>query len=316
MQLKRPSAAAVTAFTASVEQLTSGEGRLLLAVSGGPDSLALLLLAHAAQPDRIEAATMDHGLRNEAADEAIFVGNVCGSLGIQHHILHPAQPIAGSLQAEARRERYAALHTRAITSGCDWIATAHHADDQLETILMRIARGSGIDGLAAVRARHGRVIRPLLHFRKAELEGICAECRVTPIFDPSNLDLHFDRVAVRQWLANSRHPLEAHRAVQTANACADASEALNWVTEQYYHTHVQLSANDVTLETSNLPRELLRRLTLRIIDTLQPGYTPRGEALDEAMHALAKGEQRMLGDIICQGGTNWRFRPAPKRRHS
>lgn len=316
MQLKRPSAAAVTAFTASVEQLTSGQGRLLLAVSGGPDSLALLLLAHAALPDRIEAATMDHGLRQEAADEAIFVGSLCGALGVEHHILHPAQPIAGCLQAEARRERYAALHARAQTSGCEWIATAHHADDQLETILMRIARGSGIDGLAAVRARHGRVIRPLLHFRKAELEGICTECGATPVLDPSNQDLGFDRVAIRQWLANLHHPLKAHRAVQTASACADASEALNWVTEQYYHTHVQPSANDVTLNTGNLPRELLRRLSLRIIDTLQPGYMPRGEALDEAMRALAKGEQRMLGDVICQGGANWRFRPAPKRRHS
>ena len=316
MRLKRPSAAAVTAFTASVEQLTSGEGRLLLAVSGGPDSLALLLLAHAALPDRFEAATMDHELRQEAAEEAIFVGNLCGSLGVQHHILHPAQPIARSLQAEARRERYAALQARAKSSGCNWIATAHHADDQLETILMRIARGSGIDGLAAVRARHGRVIRPLLNFRKTKLEGICAECGITPVLDPSNQDLRFDRVAIRQWLANAHHPLEAHRAVQTASACADASEALNWATEQSYLTHVQSSAHDVILKTGNLPRELLRRLSLRIIDALQPGYTPRGEALDEAMHALAKGEQRMLGDVICQGGTNWRFRPAPKRRHS
>lgn len=315
MQLIQPSAKAVAAFTVSVQRLTCSKGRLLLAVSGGPDSIAMLLLAQAAMPSIVNAATVDHGLRPEAADEAQFVHNLCAQIGIPHHILRPAHPITGSLQAQARTARYALLTAHAETSGCDWIATAHHADDQLETLLMRIARGSGVDGLAAVRERQGQIIRPMLEFRKTELEAICAECAVMPVQDPSNRDDRFDRVAIRQWLAKADHPFDTLRSVRTARACADASAALNWSTDQLYKTQVRQDEGHILLETGAIPRELLRRLCIRIIGSIQPGYMPRGEMLDEAMHALAKGEKRMLGNVMCEGGEIWRFYLAPQRQH-
>jgi tRNA(Ile)-lysidine synthase len=315
VQLTQPSAQAVATFAASVERLTSGKGSLLLAISGGPDSLAMLLLANAALPGRCDAATIDHGLRPEAADEAEFVAALCRNLGMRHQILRPEKPIVGSLQAEARASRYTLLTAHAAQKGCDWIATAHHAEDQQETVLMRVARGSGVDGLAAIRERHKQIIRPMLAFQKAEMLTICAECNITPMQDPSNEDNHFDRVAMRQWLNAGGHPFDVRRTARTARACADASEALNWSTAELFAARVRHVDGGYLFDPDNIPRELLRRILLRIFDAIQPGYLPRGEAMDEAMSGLEKGEQRMLGNILCKGGAAWCFTVAPERQH-
>lgn len=118
---------------------------LLLAVSGGPDSMAMLTLAVAAFPGRIAVATVDHGLRAEAADEVRMVADHCATLGVPHHGLRPGTPIAGaSIQSQAREARYALLADHARTIGAAAILTAHHADDQAETFLMRAARGGAV----------------------------------------------------------------------------------------------------------------------------------------------------------------------------
>jgi tRNA(Ile)-lysidine synthase len=314
MQLNPPYDAAVAAFTTSVQKLAGNDTRLLLAVSGGPDSLAMLLLAHAAMPERISAATVDHQLRPEAADEANFVAGLCEKLNIPHSILRHSAPIIGNLQSEARAVRYALLHNHADAVDCDFIATAHHADDQLETVLMRIARGSGIDGLAAVRARQGRIVRPMLGFTKSDMEEICTRSGITPVRDPSNSDDSFDRVVMRQWLSSTTHPFDPHRAVRTATAFADVSEALEWMTDTMFETHVSPRDGGFVLNATSLPREIQRRLLLRVLDLIQQGYVPRGEAAENALDTLANGDQQMLGNVLCKGGDLWHFRPAPQRQ--
>ncbi len=315
MQVTPPNGPAVAAFSEAIERLTGGkDASLLLAVSGGPDSLSMLLLAHAAMPERICSATVDHGLRPEAADEAEFVAALCRKLRVSHRILRPSTPITGNLQSEARAARYALLHAQADVAGYDFIATAHHADDQLETVLMRIARGSGINGLAGVRVRQGRIIRPMLAFTKTELEEICGHSGVSPIRDPSNEDDSFDRIAMRQWLASTPHPFDAHRAVRTATAFADAAEALEWATNRAWESCVTADGDSVILDSYSLPKEIQRRVLLRILDRIQPGYVPRGDALDRARDTLIKGGRQLLGDVQCEGGTLWRFRSAPRRQ--
>lgn len=315
MQLSPPSDLSVAKFTSALQKLAGDNARVLLAVSGGPDSLAMLLLAYAAMHDRLCAATVDHELRPEAADEAEFVAALCSQMSVPHSILRPPTPITGSLQSSARAARYALLQAHADATGCDWIATAHHADDQLETVLMRIARGSGVDGLSGVRARQGRVIRPMLAFTKTELEEICAETGVVPVRDPSNKDDSFDRVKMRQWLAENSHPFDPSRAVRTATAFADAAEALEWMTDALFQTHVTREDDSFIVNATDLPRELYRRLVLRILSQIQPDYVPRGDVLDRALDTLADGGKQLLGDVQCDGGKIWRFRPAPKRRH-
>src|SRR5205085_3949949 len=222
---------------ADLERLTGPEpGRLGVAVSGGADSLALLLLAHGAFPGGVAAATVDHGLRPEAGDEAVFVGTVCERLGCPHAILRVEVAEGGEgLQGEARRARYRALAEWAEGQGIAWLLTAHHSDDQAETSLMRLQRGSGLAGLASIRAvRHGsaavKVARPLLGWTRAELEAVVEEAGLEAVRDRSNEDERFDRVRMRRFLA-ANPTFEAKRLARSASALAEAEEALGWAAD-------------------------------------------------------------------------------------
>ncbi len=306
---------AVLRFKSAVDRLLlDGGQRILLAVSGGPDSLAMLLLAHAAFPEQIAAATVDHGLRPEAADEARFVASICATLNVTHVILTPNRPITGNVQSAARVARYALLEQAADELQCDVIATAHHSDDQLETVLMRVARGSGINGLAAIRARNGRIIRPLLEFSKSELEQICEWATISPVRDPSNDDGDFDRVAMRQYLAASPHPFDAGRSVRTASALADAAAALDWMTQELAADRIKPDGSNLAVEYDGLPLEIQRRLVIKAMQMINPDIAPRGDALDRLFEDLRAGRTATLGNILCKGGEIWHFSPAPPRR--
>ena len=148
-------------------------------------------MAQAALPGQIAAATVDHGLRAESAGEAAMVAEFCGELGVPHATL--AVTLApGNLQAEARAARYAALAGWMAEQGLSALATAHHADDQAETLLLRLGRGSGVAGLAGVRASgtvpgtNLALLRPLLGWRRAELAAVVAAAGMTAVQDPSN----------------------------------------------------------------------------------------------------------------------------------
>jgi tRNA(Ile)-lysidine synthase len=302
-------------FTHALTDLgVSGNDTILLAVSGGPDSLALLLLANSLGSERIVAVTVDHGLRAESADEAVFVNNICKGLAVRHVTLSPSQPIGGNIQSSARSARYELLGRAAKAHDCTFIATAHHGDDQLETMLMRLVRGSGVGGMAGIRARHGQVIRPLLGFSKAELEGICAIAGIEPVRDPSNDNADFDRVAMRQWLAMSQHPFDIGAATRTAAALGDATAALEWMTAHLATERMSGSEGKATLDAKNLPRELQRRLLLRTLLQIEPEIAPRGDAIERLLADLTAGRTAMIGDIRCEGGDVWNFAPAPPRR--
>jgi tRNA(Ile)-lysidine synthase len=287
--------------------------RLGLAVSGGPDSMALLLLANQALPGRIAAATVDHGLRMEAAEEAQFVAQICAERSIPHIILKPSEPITGNIQSAARKARYALLNNWAVNTRCDWIATAHHADDQLETLLMRLARGSGVDGLSGIRAINGKVIRPLLGYTKAELVAICHEAGIIPVQDPSNVNTDFDRVRIRQYLAAHPNPFDPVAAARSASAMADASAALDWMTAQL-SDRISKSESGVTLDPTGLPRELQRRLLLAALNTIAPHLQVRGDSMARAFDCLNAGKTMTLGNVLCKGGARWQFSPAPPRK--
>jgi tRNA(Ile)-lysidine synthase len=211
-------------------------GRFGVAVSGGPDSLALLLLAHAALPGRVIAATVDHGLRPEAPTEAAQVAAVCADLGVPHETVR-VEVSAGNLQAQAREARYDALCRSFGTRGAEVFATAHHADDQAETLLMRLNRGSGLGGLAGIRARRAVVgerplgeyllVRPLLNWRRGELADIVRAEGIEPAYDPSNDDTRFDRVQMRRALAETPwlDPLALARSAEHLQDAEDAVEA-------------------------------------------------------------------------------------------
>ncbi|MEO0439884.1 MAG: tRNA lysidine(34) synthetase TilS [Pseudomonadota bacterium] len=297
-----------------VPDFAGGTEKLGLAVSGGPDSLALLLLAHEACPGRIAAASVDHGLRPEAHAECEFVARLCMEREIPHDILRPAIPIRGSIQAEARKARYALLGGWLERYKIAWLATAHHADDQLETLIMRILRGSGLDGMSAIRARRGHVIRPLLQFTKDELVGFVESRDITPVDDPSNADNSFDRVRIRKALAELSG-FDVSLASQSAAALDDARTALQWMVDELATEHLRKTDTGAVLERHDFPHEIVRRLVLRALHMCDPALSPRGAQLERVLAALQHGETVMIGDILCKGAENWEFSPAPKRRN-
>lgn len=288
-----------------------------LAVSGGPDSLALLLMAHAAFPKAIMAATVDHGLRPEAAEEAAYVAQICAERGIAHTILKPDAPITGNIQSAARDVRYRLLGDWADAHGLRWIATAHHADDQLETLLMRIARGSGIAGLSAIRESNGRIIRPLLGLTKAELLAVCDAHHVVPCEDPSNANQEFDRVQIRQWLKSAPDLLDAPRIARTVSALREAHDALEWMAVKLEPERVAVTENRATtLDPSRLPPEIVRRLLIRALQSQDASIAPRGDTIDRALETLRSGGKLTIGELLCTGGTLWRIEPAPPRKQN
>ena len=207
----------------------------LIAVSGGPDSTALLLMAaHRAERSarRIAAATVDHGLRAESAVEAQAAAKLCDKLGVPHQTLvwTGPKPAAG-VQERAREARYRLLAAHARAIAADAIVTAHHADDQAATVLLRLLRGSGIAGLrgmVAMSARDGIVlVRPLLGVPKADLVAFCRARGAAFIEDPSNADSRYARAALGPLLAQlAEHGLDRDALLRLARRAAEADEAL------------------------------------------------------------------------------------------
>ena len=304
-------------FAADLDPLVPRDTPLGIAVSGGPDSLALLLLAAAARPGMIEAATVDHGLRRASAKEARFVASVCADLAIPHQVLHAKVAPGASLQAQARTARYRVLGAWAIECDLGAVASAHHADDQAETLLMRLARGAGLSGLAATRRRRllepgVMLVRPLLDWRRAELGKIVSAARLTAVDDPSNRDPRHDRTRFRGLLAESDWA-DPERLASSARWLADADEAIEWAMEGLAATRLTDDVRGVTLDPANLPRELQRRLLLAAFDHLE-APRPRGPDLDRALAALTARKKSTLSGLKLIGGETWRLEKETKRR--
>jgi tRNA(Ile)-lysidine synthase len=294
------------------------QGRLGIALSGGPDSLALLLLAAAAAPGAVSAATVDHGLRPESASEAELAARACAALDVPHRTLPVEVEQGASVQASARRARYAALERWAREEGIAILLTAHHADDQAETLLMRLLRGSGVAGLAGVRARlllpgGALLCRPLLGWRRRELAAIVHASGLDPVDDPSNGDDAYDRVRIRRALAQTPW-IDAAALARSAAALADAEEALEVAADRLMEERAAAAERAVTLDPAGVPTELLRRLCARCLARAAPEARPRGEQVGALIAKLQAGRTATLAGVKCSGGAVWRFEPAPPRR--
>ena len=312
-----PATDLVARFESDLASLVEPAAKLGIAVSGGPDSLALLLLAAAARPGQVEAATVDHRLRPESGEEAAFVSDICERLGVPHATLPVSVQPGSSLQAQARTARYQALGEWAIGRGLDAVATAHHADDQAETLLMRLARGAGLRGLVGVRQSRPlevgiRLVRPLLEWRRAELAAIVAAAGIKAIDDPANRDPRHDRSRFRGMLAEADWA-DAERLASSARWLADADAALEWTVATLLAARLDRSGTAVTIDAKGLPRELQRRLLLAGFDRLG-AHRPRGPELDRVRKALKSGKVATLAGLKLEPGPPWRLSKAPPRR--
>lgn len=318
--------ALVTRFREALDRLWPKGGKLGLAVSGGPDSLAMLLLAEAAIPRQFEVATVDHGLRAESAGECATVAEVCAERSIPCEIIR-IEVASGNLQAQARRARYEGLAEWATRRGLSAIATAHHADDQAETLLMRLNRGSGLAGLAGVREEgmvryHGNMlIRPLLTFRRAELSEIVRKSGLEPAQDASNEDERYDRARIRRALSEADW-IDPVALARSASLLSEAQRAVEAVAEEEYLDRAFPEHDGIRYYPGSPARFIEIEVVMTIISRM--GGTAARSDVARLIQRLHSGQSANLAGILVRPMTEqfedepgpvakWVFTPEPPR---
>ena len=309
--------------------------RLGVAVSGGADSMALCLLAEAWAHDRgggVTALTVDHGLRPEATGEARRVGGWLAARRIEHHVLRWRGPKPSSgVQAAAREARYRLLTSWCRGAGVLHLLLAHHMEDQAETFMLRLEKGSGMEGLSAMSAvvetADVRLLRPLLRVPRQSLRAILEENVQPWIEDPSNSDRRFARTRVRGGLAAlSEVGLGAARVAATVDRLGRARVALEDATAVLLARCCAVyPAGYAVLDGIALmaaPAALSMRALARVLMCIGGrAYAPRGESLERLRRQLAGGRLRRAatlggcrlletagGILVCREG---RGAPAP-----
>jgi tRNA(Ile)-lysidine synthase len=332
---------------------------LVLAVSGGPDSVALMWLAarwrrSLPHGPRLVAVTIDHGLRAESAREANDVKRLARSLDLAHHTLRwtGAKPKTG-LPAAARTARYRLLAKAARDHGATHILTAHTRDDQAETLLMRMLRGSGLAGLSAMVRQTPRdgvmLARPLLNISKSQLVATLKKAKIGFADDPTNRDIHFTRPRLRALMpalaaegGDARNLARLAARLARANAAVEvlADGAERYLALREHDASRAAQHGDISnLKFSNArmrvfefeafaatPEEIQVRLLQRAIDRFGhegPAELGKVEALVSALAqagvkksgtARPKLKQTLAGALISLVDGRIRVEPAPPRR--
>jgi tRNA(Ile)-lysidine synthase len=289
---------------------------IAVAVSGGPDSMALALLADRWARTRgvaITVLTVDHGLRPEAAAEAAAVAGWMAARGIDHHILVWGDHPRGNLQAEARRARYGLLENWCAARQIPVLLLAHHLEDQAETVLLRLGRGSGVYGLSGMAAEAAPAwpgaparVRPLLGVAKARLAATLRAAGQDWIEDPSNRDPAFTRVRARSvWPKLAPLGITPQRLARTARQMARARIALD------AEAHALIAAAGAfgdggwcTLRPAALDAAHdevgLRALALLLMAVGGSGYPPRLERLERLWAHLRAGRPEAMTLAGCR----------------
>lgn len=305
---------------------------VLLAVSGGPDSTALMLLAvrwrqMGGEATRLSVATVDHGLRPEARAEAEQVGALAAGLGLSHAILDLPAPLPGArVQEAARHARYERLAAHARDIGASAIATAHTLDDQAETVLFRLMRGSGLAGLAGMAKERPlddlALLRPLLGCAKAELVALCRREGARFADDPSNHNPRFARTRLRALMpVLAAEGLNAARLSQLATRLRRAEAALEAATDDAA-ARLGVAGEGGVVDRAAfraLPGEISVRLLGRLVQRVGEGPVELAKlealmAWIEALPDAASGARTLAGALVRVSPRRVSITRAPARR--
>ena len=279
---------------------------LAVAFSGGPDSLALLLAAARLGGRRGCAALavhVDHRLDAGSTGRAREAAALSRRVGVPFVLvdLGPAGPERGeSREAAARRRRYDALASVRAEHGARWIATAHHAEDQAETVLLRLGQGSTWTGLAGIRPRAGALVRPLLSLPREALAREVAASGLRPVDDPTNRDVRLRRSAVRHRLLPALAAREPEAIARLARVAA-AAEAAAAALVRRFRAAGLLPAPPLAALRS-LPPAVRRELLRQLAGTAAPLAGRRRAVFADLERQLARGDR-----IGCDAGGGWRW---------
>ncbi len=279
-----------------------------LAVSGGGDSIAMMhMAARVISPDHLSVLTVDHGLRPDAADEIALVAAQAKKLGLSHTVVRWTWGGSGNLQAAARAGRWQAILDWTARESLNTVFLGHTEDDQIETVLLRLARGSGIDGLTAMSGadyRDGlRVIRPLLSVSRIALRGWLRGHHIDWCDDPSNDDPRFDRVRARQMFGQLESlGLTRKRLLQTVEHMRAAHKSLQRGALDFARAHVRQDGGDLlfspealALDKEDAPRRVMAAGFGWVSGNV---YRPRFERLLDVVSQAAKGRTVTLGGCV------------------
>lgn len=279
---------------------------IALAVSGGPDSMALMVLAQSwaarcPSPPTITVLTVDHRLRPESLDEAAWVKEQATRLGLRHEILPWTGPKPRTgIQAAARSARYGLMFEFCRQASIAVLATAHTAEDQAETLLMRLARGSGLDGLAAispVTVRDGLTLsRPLLAIPRARLKASLQARGRSWLEDPSNRDTRFERVRMREALSTAKGlHLAPEKLSLSARRLDRAQLALDAITAGFLRAGLQIHPAGYGEMPLAALRDTQEEIAIRTIALMASifggGQRPVRLARIETLHAALMGSE-------------------------
>jgi tRNA(Ile)-lysidine synthase len=261
---------------------------VVVGCSGGPDSLALLALAVDAGLEPI-AVHVDHGIREAGAVEAEVVADAASRLGAGFDARRVSVEPGANLEARARTARYDALEDARAAHHATAVLVGHTADDQAETVLLNLLRGSGAAGLGGMPARRGHVVRPLLGVRRADLQEVCTQRGLVPVSDPSNQDLAFRR----NWIRHEVMPLLEKVAgrdltpvlVRQAEVLRSESDLLDTLARSAWPGEAGARGRDLAA----LPQPLARRAVRCWLGSPPPSL----EDVDEVL-AVARGERRAV----------------------
>jgi tRNA(Ile)-lysidine synthase len=318
----------------------AGEPAIGLAVSGGADSLALLVLAQRwaatlAQPPRLHVYSLDHGLRPEAADEVAMVLGIARQFGLAATGLVWAgdKPLSG-LQEAARLARYRLIGAAMAGDGVGVLLTAHHRNDQAETVLMRMAHGSGLEGLKGMTPRSEvarvQVHRPLLAVDRDALAAVVDRAGLVPAADPSNLDNHYERVRWRQAMpALAELGLDAATIAQFAARMGEADAAIAQLAEAVFAEIVRLdgfgAARIELAAFTGLSAAVATRVLGRVLNIVGGRQKPRALGQVERLRAAICADDlprsstvlgcvvRLKGDVIAVAREPGRSMPVDAR---
>ena len=299
----------------ALKQYIPQGGSLLLAVSGGADSMALADgVVQLVEEGYCKASVLhvEHGLRGEEAlADAELVRKFCEAKGLAFTCVHVdvnacAESNKLSTEEAARKLRYAALEKKARELEADFILTAHHSDDQAETVLLKLLRGAGTEGLSGMQVRSGKILRPLLHLTREHLENYCALQDISYCYDSSNDDLHYTRNKIRRelipYLEKNFNPAIKKAVVQSAEILQEDDDCLSQMAQEKFQALAKCTEDGAILNVrkwEEVPSALRKRI-------LRQAYFLAGGKELSYRHTEAL-------DVLCLRKTSGKYLQLPQK---